>query len=580
MSLDTTADTAHAGRDPVFHLEMQLRDPGAASRIVEEAGIDGLPDLLQAATQLGDARSGLEVLEAAWRRQPMALPVLAAFLQIGRAVPVDDMVAWSGRLRVRGWSSLCPLLAVARDTAADRELRLQAASAAWQTFFDPTARQVIVQLGGNHPEGVPAYFTHSRPEVVDRVPVGARRILDLGCAAGRLGASIKYRQPAAVTGVELDPEAARVAAEVLDTVLAGSISEGLLDRLEGGFDAIVAADILEHLPDPWSTVRSLGRLLRPGGTLVVSVPNVANLGVLTALVAGRFDYQPEGILDRTHLRFFTRATAVDLLADAGLAVESVSAIRDPGLPVIEMPSAQTSIDVVAGPLVVKGVDSARLEDLTTMQFLLTARRREALVDEQEPEVWDCVAFDGDMDFLGTRLGELARAIHHLVLVDVQGAGEECASPPWQELFGNHDVQIHHVVVQVPPDITADQRESTQRDAALQVVSAAQPQDLVLLSDATEIVTAAAVDRILDATSSGPVHLEIVGYTGSGPDREVTRQHQAVALRARDLPKSLSELRHGFPAIPVVEDSGWHRTYADARQEDEGVSAAAEGAAPD
>src|SRR5205814_3929808 len=88
--------------------------------------------------------------------------------------------------------------------------------------------------------------------------------------------------------------------------------------LEGAFDAIVCADVLEHLRDPRAALAALGRALADDGQVLVSIPNVAHLWMRLSLLAGRFEYAERGILDRTHLRFFTRRTLVTLLTDAGL----------------------------------------------------------------------------------------------------------------------------------------------------------------------------------------------------------------------------------------------------------------------
>src|SRR5205823_7166679 len=93
--------------------------------------------------------------------------------------------------------------------------------------------------------------------------------------------------------------------------------------LEGGFDAIVCADVLEHLRDPAAALAAVRHALAPDGEVVISIPNVAHLWVRLSLLAGRFDYAERGILDRTHLRFFTRRTLLALLARAGLAVDEL-----------------------------------------------------------------------------------------------------------------------------------------------------------------------------------------------------------------------------------------------------------------
>jgi 2-polyprenyl-3-methyl-5-hydroxy-6-metoxy-1,4-benzoquinol methylase len=93
------------------------------------------------------------------------------------------------------------------------------------------------------------------------------------------------------------------------------------DLISGSFDFVVLGDVLEHLADPWEALRLVRGLLSPGGVAVVSVPNVAAWPVRLGLLAGSFEYRDFGILDRTHLRFFTRATARELVESAGFAVE-------------------------------------------------------------------------------------------------------------------------------------------------------------------------------------------------------------------------------------------------------------------
>jgi 2-polyprenyl-3-methyl-5-hydroxy-6-metoxy-1,4-benzoquinol methylase len=155
------------------------------------------------------------------------------------------------------------------------------------------------------------------------VPLSARRVLDVGCATGALGAGVKARQGAEVVGVELDPAYAEAAATRLDRVVRADAEElaarDALERELGRFDCIVAADVLEHLRDPWSALRAFAGLLEPGGTAVVSVPNVRFWPTLWWVgVRGTWPRWPQGVLDRDHLRWFTRADALALLRGAGL----------------------------------------------------------------------------------------------------------------------------------------------------------------------------------------------------------------------------------------------------------------------
>jgi methionine biosynthesis protein MetW len=167
-------------------------------------------------------------------------------------------------------------------------------------------------------------YESARPDVQSLVPASARAILDLGCSNGALGAALKARQGATVLGVELGEEYAREAEARLDRVIvadAEAFAAGAAPP-EAPFDCVIAADVLEHLRDPWAALGFLATLLRPGGTAAVSVPNVAHWTGRRALLRGRFPYAEHGLFDRTHLRFFTRAGARDLVASAGLRVRA------------------------------------------------------------------------------------------------------------------------------------------------------------------------------------------------------------------------------------------------------------------
>lgn len=153
-------------------------------------------------------------------------------------------------------------------------------------------------------------------EVLAASPGGA--VLDVGCASGGLLAALA---PVARRrdGVELSRGAAEAARQHADDVVGTG-----LDRLEPGdlagalYDLVVCADVLEHLVDPADGLRRAVALVRPGGAVLVSVPNVAHWSVRRQLAGGRFDYAPSGILDEGHLRFFTRRSLDALVRGAGL----------------------------------------------------------------------------------------------------------------------------------------------------------------------------------------------------------------------------------------------------------------------
>jgi GT2 family glycosyltransferase/2-polyprenyl-3-methyl-5-hydroxy-6-metoxy-1,4-benzoquinol methylase len=171
------------------------------------------------------------------------------------------------------------------------------------------------------------YFEHDRPEVRALVPEAARRILDVGCGGGLLGAALRSLRGAHVTGIELDPAAAARAKERLDEVRVGDAIGSMAALPDASFDAILFADLLEHLAEPEMALAQARRLLAPGGVVVASLPNVRHWSVVKQLLAGDFRYEPAGILDRTHLRFFTRASALRLFAQHGFAVVRATGSR-------------------------------------------------------------------------------------------------------------------------------------------------------------------------------------------------------------------------------------------------------------
>jgi 2-polyprenyl-3-methyl-5-hydroxy-6-metoxy-1,4-benzoquinol methylase len=148
---------------------------------------------------------------------------------------------------------------------------------------------------------------------------GTKRVLDVGCATGYLARALTERG-CTVSGVEFDPEAAEEARPHLERLLIGNLETMDLAGAFGDdrFDIIVFGDVLEHLRDPLPVLRGAKALLADRGSVVASIPNIAHGSVRLALLAGRFDYQDLGLLDSTHVRFFTRSSIEDLFREAGM----------------------------------------------------------------------------------------------------------------------------------------------------------------------------------------------------------------------------------------------------------------------
>ncbi len=172
------------------------------------------------------------------------------------------------------------------------------------------------------------YFEFERPDVLRLIPSSAKRILDIGCGGGRLGAAIKQRQSAYVSGIELNADAAERAAHVLDEVIIGNV---LLDDLQipsNSFDCIVCADVLEHIDFPEAVLERIYGWLAADGCLVTSIPNVRNHSVVGNLLAGNWTYESQGLLDDDHVRFFTKSGVQRTLFRQGFSIVDENVIYD------------------------------------------------------------------------------------------------------------------------------------------------------------------------------------------------------------------------------------------------------------
>ncbi|HEV2760981.1 MAG TPA: methyltransferase domain-containing protein [Acidimicrobiales bacterium] len=180
---------------------------------------------------------------------------------------------------------------------------------------------------------------------------GTKRVLDVGCATGYLAQALGERG-CTVSGVESDVEAAEQARPHLERLVVGDVETMDLAEVfgEDRFDVIVFGDVLEHLRNPLPALRKAKALLTERGSVVASIPNIAHGSVRLALLAGRFDYQELGLLDSTHVRFFTRSSIEDLFREAGMVPIDVrrttAGFFDTPVPVTESEFAPEVVDAV------------------------------------------------------------------------------------------------------------------------------------------------------------------------------------------------------------------------------------------
>jgi 2-polyprenyl-3-methyl-5-hydroxy-6-metoxy-1,4-benzoquinol methylase/glycosyltransferase involved in cell wall biosynthesis len=272
---------------------------------------------------------GMVVLPSAWSYYlPLRLPALGLMaygLRRERAVPA--MAAATMTL-----GAAAALIAPSARRQALAQLRMLVFNeavfiAAWWRVLTGS---MDVKWAQERSPAVGGYRLNDRRSAVNthtllvQYASGAPLVLDVGCSTGYLAGRLAERG-ATVDGIELDPKTAEKAREVCREVKVGSASDPVVwAGTTGRYNAVLLGDVIEHLVDPAATLSLAKAALAPGGRLVVSVPNVAEWRARARLGFGRFDYADTGVMDRTHMRWFTLATARELFAECGLREERFS----------------------------------------------------------------------------------------------------------------------------------------------------------------------------------------------------------------------------------------------------------------
>ena len=220
----------------------------------------------------------------------------------------------------------------------------------------------MADKSGAYAEKPAEYYQGVNEDILDLLPPDpTARVLDVGCAAGQLGRVLKERGYAGeVVGLETTV-AAEEARRYLDAVHQVDVETWEFPAsYRGHFDALIFGDVLEHLRDPWEVLRRLAPLVRPGGVAVASLPNVRYLAVVAPLFfRGRWTYADSGVLDETHLRFFTRRSMREMFTRAGWEVE------------VLRPRRRLSSKARLVARLTCGLGG--LEELTTRQYMVKAK---------------------------------------------------------------------------------------------------------------------------------------------------------------------------------------------------------------
>lgn len=178
-----------------------------------------------------------------------------------------------------------------------------------------------------------SYFSKQRQEMLPFIPKGVEKLLDVGCGSGLFSANLKTLRNIRVTGIEPQQSAFQQASALLDRVLPLDV-DAALDVLTGEyFDCIVFNDVLEHVIDPWAILSKVRDLLSPDGCVVASIPNIRHMPTFKDFVInGNWTYQKEGVMDRTHLRFFTKKSIASLFSSTGYNLVTLEGINGLNFP--------------------------------------------------------------------------------------------------------------------------------------------------------------------------------------------------------------------------------------------------------
>ena len=178
-----------------------------------------------------------------------------------------------------------------------------------------------LQASSGENMAVAGYFDQPRPEIVELIPKDAKTILEIGCASGVMGELIKKRQNCVITGIDMNPVAVQKAVKRLDHVICGDAFQVLPALPDQAYDLVIMADMLEHVVDTQRLLELVATKLSKAGKLIISVPNVRHWSILRDLLQGDWTYVETGILDNTHLRFFTPRSLEIILRNSGFKIE-------------------------------------------------------------------------------------------------------------------------------------------------------------------------------------------------------------------------------------------------------------------
>jgi len=272
-----------------------------------------------------------------------------------------------------------------------------------------------------------AYHSNPRTDLLSLLKREPRRVLDIGCAGGATGKLLMQRYRAVeLWGIEANPAMARIAAQHYHRVIPEPFDK--VDLWAYGLDSesvdtVLLADVLEHMANPWKALVALRSWLSSDAQILVSLPNLRNAWILGQLAAGRFQYESSGILDITHLRFFTRIEAIRMLSETGYNIEDVRYGPDQRFLSIPKPSIYPS-EVSAGGMTIHVQSEEEYVELTSLQvFIRAGKHQRALTEDSLSGTSDISVLPWEVLHQGSVKGSSVAVLLHLFYPDL-----------WPELF--------------------------------------------------------------------------------------------------------------------------------------------------
>ena len=219
------------------------------------------------------------------------------------------------------------------------------------------------------------YDDQPRTEVIALIERPPEMVLEIGCAAGATGLAIRQKYPGVTyVGVEIDEGAAEKARSCLDRVICGDIENMAPDDADlpkETFDLVICNDVLEHLYDPWKVLNFLRDRLKTGGRIIASIPNVQNLSVVLNLIGGNWTYTPFGLLDATHIRFFTLPEIQRMFECGGFRILACTSVIQGRIDGEDWPK-----DLDYGKVLIRNVSREEAGMLFTFQYMIVAEKKD------------------------------------------------------------------------------------------------------------------------------------------------------------------------------------------------------------